>query len=203
MAIFLCYDSFVPRYVSCEGLSRPGNQDFDQSRGSNIFEPTIVIQGLLLAPDRNRKVIRNNPLGLSHRRQSRQVTVFNETSGRLGSYPSRPGQPDIGISFSRRSVLQSPIQRTTPEFRQLVATTLHQTTTLPLSGLPPLHPTHHPDNSVAINPTPTEFKLETLTNNGGGLSSSVLRQKYRDILAARENTMPSPIADDFDPIPWE
>lgn len=184
----------MPRYVSREATARPGNQDFDQASEVGEAGHIVVAQGLLVAPDRNRMIgDREKKPRLTQKRQSRIVAVLDETSGKTATYPAKPDLPDIGVRLSRKEILESPARDKAAETRSLEGTTLHQKTTLNLSGMPPQEPTHRLFDRTGIHETVavglfgqlSEHKLEVLTTGDGGLASPASRDHYRALLASQ------------------
>lgn len=208
----------MPRYVSREAMVRPGNQDFDQASKAGEAGHIVVAQGLLVAPERHRTIGgRDKKPRLTQNRQSRIVAVLDETDGKTATYPAKSTHPDIGVRFSRRDVLESSARDKATEARRLEGTTLHQKTTINLSGMPPLEPTNRlvdlkvPFETVAVVliQTPSEFKLKTLTTGDGGLASPASRDHYRAMLACRIAAEAEAVAANVEPsddlsleIPW-
>ena len=210
------YDVQVPRLVDKEGGRFPF--DFDQ-RERYAGVPPIIIQGLLVAAERKRRV--KIPLGtpreprLAQTRQSR-ITVALETADPKFSYrPAKSDNPDIGVRFGRENAAASLAGRGL-DSRPALATAKRRKTTTSLSGQPPLEPTHKlidlnvPFGTVAVAlfQAPSEFKLETLTTGGGSLGFADLRQRYQKLLAERNQAAAvttataTPSIDLLPEIPW-
>lgn len=181
------YDVWVTRLVSQEGGRFPF--DFDQREGSPDIPP-VVAQGMLVVPARRRRL--KVPGELSQRRQSRVTAALDETAGDLTYRPTEPNYPDVGVVFKRGNVEETQVFGITPS-RQKLSTALRRKTTLNLSGMPPLEPTHHLFDPAGIHETvavgllsqPSDFKLVVLTTGDAGLSSPELRNRYRAMLAQR------------------
>lgn len=175
-------------------MARPGNQDFDQAPKAGKAGHVVVAQGLLVAPDRNRMIgERREKPRLTQKRQSRIVAVLDETNGKIATYPAKPYHPDIGVRFSRQEILESSARDKAAESRSLEGTTLHQRTTINLSGMQPLEPTNRLFDRMGIHETVavsligelSDDKLRVLTNGDGGLAFPALRAQYFTLLALR------------------
>lgn len=183
----------MPKLVSQEGGRFPF--DFDQQEGSADVPP-VIIQGILVAPERKRRV--EIPAGtprephLKQSRQSRITVALDGTDPKFSYRPAKSDHPDIGVRFGRENAACS-LTGHSLDSRPTLSTARHRKTTIPLSGLPQLEPTHRLINlnvpfetvAIALSQLPSEFKLNILTTGGAGLSSPELRQHYRDLLAQR------------------
>ena len=158
--------------------------------------PAIFIQALLITPERKRWV--KIPPGapekprLGQKRQSRITAALDEGDPKFAFKPTQSDHPDIGVRFDRADASGSLACRGMRE-RPTLKTARREKTTVSLSGLPPLEPTHllvdlkAPFETVAVGliQSPSEFKLKTLTNGGGGMAFSESIKHYQAMLAQR------------------
>lgn len=211
----------MPRYVSREALNRPGGQDFNQtSEGATEVERIVIVQGLLVAPERRQAV--TIPKGtpgeprLMQKRQSRITAALTESDPKFSYRPAKSDHPDVGVRLDRENAAASLAGRGL-DSRPTLVTARRRKTTAPLSGLSSLEPTHRLVDlnvpfetvAVALMPAPSGFKLSTLTTGGGGLSSPELRRHYQDLLAQRIAAKTDALAAKAEPsgdlspeIPW-
>lgn len=200
------------RYVSVEGGKFSFN--FDQ-REEYPDVPPIVVQAMLVAPERKRRV--KIPAGtpekpqLTQARQSRITVALDGTDPRFSYRPAKSDHPDVGVRFDRKNAAASLAGRGL-DSRPSLKTAKRRKTTTPLSGRPGLEPTHRLVDlnvpfgtaAVALAAGPSAFKLATLTNGDGGLGFGALQSYYRDLAAGRRQTeAESTTLADLNPeIPW-
>jgi len=181
--------------------------------------PAIFIQALLITPERKRWV--KIPPGapekprLGQKRQSRITAALDEGDPKFAFKPTQSDHPDIGVRFDRANAAASPAGRGL-DSRPTLTTARSRKTTVSLSGLPALEPTHRlvdlkvPFGTVVIilSQPPSKFKLETLTNGGGGLAFPSSIGYYQTMLAQRlaikiESGVQTGNSEDLFPgIPW-
>ena len=127
--------------------------------------------------------------------------ALDEGDPKFAYKPAESDHPDIGVRFGRENNADSLAGRGLNP-RQTLATARRRKTTIPLSGLPELEPTHRlvdlkvPFGTIAIplSTTPSELKLTTLTNGNGGLAFPSSISYYRTMLAQRLAVKIEPIA---------
>lgn len=213
------------RYVSAEGGR--WRQDFDQrpviigggGRRERVFPDELGVgemaQGLLVAAGRKRRV--KIPAGtpekprLKQTRQSRITVDLIESDQKFAYRPVKSDHPDIGVRFDLTEAAESLAGRGL-DSRPKLETARRRKTTIPLSGLEPLKPTHqlfdlrHPfgTTAVALAAGPSEFKLATLTNGDGGLGFGASRNYYHNLAAGRRQTEAesTPSGDLHPEVPW-
>ena len=148
--------------------------------------------------------------------------ALDEGDPKFAYKPAESDHPDVGVRFDRKNAASSLAGRG-PDSRPTLATARRRKTTIPLSGLPELEPTHRlvdlkvPFGTIAIplSTAPSELKLTTLTNGNGGLGFAESRQRYQKLLVEREaaetakseagagtRTGVEPGADSQPEIPW-
>lgn len=168
--------------------------DFDQ-RESSPDVPPVIIQGLLVTAGRQRRV--KIPKGtpekprLTQKRQSRITVALDGIDPKFSYRPAKSDHPDVGVRFDRENAVGSLAGRSL-DSRPTLATARRQKTTIPLSGQPPLEPTHRlidlkvPFGTVAIalSQSPSADKLTALTN-GNSLAFPASRNYYQELLAKR------------------
>lgn len=170
--------------------------DFDQLY-QGLFPDELgvgaVAQGLLVAPERERRV--KIPAGtpvkprLTQERQSRITVALDGTDPKFAYRPAESSHPNVGVRFDRENAAGSLAGRGL-DSRPTLSTARRRQTTIPLSGQLPLEPTHRLINlnvpfetvAVALTSGPSEFKLETLTNGTGGLAFPSSQNRYRKLL---------------------
>lgn len=213
------------RYVSAEGGRF--RFDFDQrpvaagkdGQPRRVFPDELgvgeMVQGLLVAPGRKRRV--KIPEGTPKKPRLRQIRQPRIGVGLAAASPEfayRPPKydfPDIGVWFDRAEAAGSLAGRGL-DSRPTLETARKRKTTIPLSGLEPLGPTHRLFDlrepfetvAVALAAGPSEFKLATLTNADGGLGFGALQSYYRDLAAGRRQTEAesTPSVDLHPEVPW-
>lgn len=187
----------MPRYVTREGGEF--GLDFDQ-RYQGLFPdelgPGVVAQALLVAAERRRRVeIPAETPGkpqLMQKRQSRITAALDGADPKFSYRPVKSDHPDVGVRFDRENAAESLAGRGL-DSRPTLTTARHRKTTIPLFGQPPLEPTHRlmdlnvpfETMAVALIQTPSEFKLEMLTNRDGGLVFKASIEYYQAMLAQR------------------
>lgn len=201
----------MERLVAEEGGLFPFN--FDQ-REEYPDVPPVIIQGLLVAPERKRRI--ETPAGtpeeprLTQTRQSRITAALAMADPKFAFRPDKTSYPDIGIRFDRANAASSLAGRGL-DSRPSLENAKRQKTTTSLSGLPPLEPNYKLVDlnvpfgtaAVAVAAGPSEFKLATLTNAGGGLRFDESRNYYHDLAASRSaDTESAPSTDPHPEIPW-
>lgn len=210
------------RYVSAEGGQ--WRQDFDQRPvvvgkdgwPKRMFPDELgvgeIAQALLVAPARNRRL--KIPTGtpaeprLAQTRQSRITAALDGGDPEFAYRPAGSDYPDIGVRFDRANAAGSLAARSL-DSQPTLATAKRRKTTTPLSGQPPLEPTHRLVDlnvpfgtvAVALDAGPSEFKLATLTNGEGGLTFPASRRHYRGIAAARRQQTTAKSTPSPDPHP--
>ena len=137
--------------------------------------------------------------------------MFLETVDPKFSYrPAESGHPDVGVRFDRDNAAESFTGRGL-DSRPTLKTARRRKTTVSLSGLRPLEPTHrlfdpaniHETVAVALSPALSEFKLETLTTGDGGLGLAESRIRYQKLLEKRDLTAGATPSVDLQPeITW-
>lgn len=198
----------MPRYVSREGGYPPRNQDFDQSLPASVYESRVAtVLGLIVHPARERTVdastvdTKRFDIRPVQKRQSRVTVALVEPDPSLFYGAAKPGDPDVGVRFSRSSIRKSPVHGISSTARSLEGTALKEKTTVNLSGMVPLTPNTHPDFPVRIAEI-SDHKLAMLTGAfGGGLASSAHRDRYRRLLNHR-NSLRTPQVESTEEIPW-
>lgn len=154
-----------------------------------------VAQGLLVAPERKRRV--KIPAGtpakprLEQERQSRITVALDGTDQKFTYRPAESDHPDVGVRFDRENAANSLTGRSL-DSRPTLETAKRRKTTTPLSGFPPLEPTHRLINlkvpfetvAIALSQPPSADKLTALTN-GNSLAFPASRNYYQELLAKR------------------
>lgn len=190
----------MERYVVKEDGG--GREDFCQLYRTSdrlVFPDELgvgaVAQGLLVAPERKRTV--KIPAGtpakprLEQKRQSRISVALAMDDPKFAYKPAESGYPDVGVRFDRENAASSLAGRSLGS-RPTLSTARRRQTTIPLSGQPPLEPTHRlidlkvPFETVAIalsQPLSAD-KLTALTN-GNSLAFPASRNYYQELLAKR------------------
>lgn len=183
-------------------------------------EAIIVAQVLVAASERNKQIGVNGNIPEKLRRQVRQSRIaaaLNETTGEVRFSPhfappaggasrgrsALSNLPEMGIILDRGEV-QDLCQKAGVECG--LETARKRKTTISLSGMPPKKPTHFLQDDgrlLKIGPDVPDYKLDMLTNGGGGLVSSALLAEYREMMAERQETVRklTDLAGQIDPCP--
>lgn len=168
------------------GVMMGGVKKMSRGRSSEMI---IVAQVLAAAPERSKQIGVNGNIPEKLRRQARQsriIAALNETTGNMRFSSSLKNSLETGIILGRGDVREL-CQAANVE--SSLATARKRKTTINLSGMRPLEPTHvlqEDGRLLKICPDVPGYKLDMLTNGGGGLVSSALLGEYREMMAERQ-----------------